>query len=615
MIRLNNLRGMGARKRPGVPTPPTTEQRYPIYDPLAAPYVNNPYLVPGLTDPDDPESKDDSWVQNPTSIYFLQVGPPTKRLKMVFNPRGGGTSHYVEINGVSAGNFGFGAGFFNSAVRDEAHSGWWNPTMGGWVRHHGAPTTMTVAAGVVTTNKYIVPLFENQEFVFSRNNNQAPHDYPGAQEFLDPASDPEDHWSDKKYIDVGNNRDVDDPSLYRVGDEIDEDALGWDQKDEVQSEMCGQAYHIDFTIQMGIPAIRLRWLWAFERNARAMHQMPILADQIGQRFSGTVRDDAPDEDDLSGFALNGGCRLNDPEDGTLSYRFFGLSVVDVDGDVVLQPMQDQKSGPDTDRVFYYAWMDLQDPAYATISRSVDDKLLHPKFDEDWLANGTGGAGSLYLAIQVVGTTVTTITRGATTIITSSGWMPANGDRVYFALDRLIDPNTEPAQIVGPKFLVANVVGATFEIRTMANAAVNSTAWAAYTAGIIFGSPNDDRALGVYHPRSPAQRAPVEGWASSQDPDPQANRLRYRDNRRLQTSNKCTAKGAEARLGGQVYSTLRISGLYRRRNTGPYRNRIEVLYADRIYCRETANAIFGACSSMDSAMAAMVDATQPVEPST
>jgi hypothetical protein len=111
-----------------------------------------------------------------------------------------------------------------------------------------------------------------------------------------------------------------------------------------------------------------------------------------------------------------------------------------------------------------------------------------------VANFTVAAGAMQVPIIVQGPTVsawnnstpprepvliTAITSATPPVVSAAAHGYANGETVFIGLAKA---GAAAHGSDGQMYLVAGVTAGTFELRTLANAAVNGSAWAAYTAG-------------------------------------------------------------------------------------------------------------------------------------
>ncbi len=162
------------------------------------------------------------------------------------NPAGGGYGTYVSVDGgkTNEARFGFGDGW-QASIRDEYHSGNWNPTQAGSGWSIGAQARVDVdkAANTVAVHRYNMPNFLNDRYDFLEND--AIRKRSGRD------------CADRE----ANGKDVD-----GVADET--------MDSEIRSEFdfVGSAEDVSAAIGATIPALRFRTFMEYTRPPRSVLQ-------------------------------------------------------------------------------------------------------------------------------------------------------------------------------------------------------------------------------------------------------------------------------------------------------------------------------------------------------
>jgi len=168
-----------------------------------------------------------------------------------FSDQGGGYLNFVDFgDGKNAVPAFFGRGWQGS-VRDQLHSGRYNPTQAGFRDYAGAPVTLTATEHSLTIPRFQLPLYGDPVFDFTEHEDLAP-DFKG-------------------YKDNGNS---------------DTDGLeetGLSQDEELRSEFDFEGLYEDATALAGgtIPVLRFYSRYTYARDPKSILQFgkkALLAD-------------------------------------------------------------------------------------------------------------------------------------------------------------------------------------------------------------------------------------------------------------------------------------------------------------------------------------------------
>ncbi len=205
---------------------------------------------------------------------------------------GGGYLNHVDLGdgkNIASGNYGRG---WQGSVRDQLHSGRYNPTQAGFRDDVGAPVKVAATEHAITIPKFNLPLYGDPVFDFTEHEDLAP-DFKG-------------------YNDNGNSD----------TDGIDESKLT--QDDEVRSEFDFEGIYEDATQLAGgkIPVLRFYSRYTYARPPMAIRQFgktALLSDgKPVINETARVKDISPampgaqpaSDDDLSGIIFTAyGARL------------------------------------------------------------------------------------------------------------------------------------------------------------------------------------------------------------------------------------------------------------------------------------------------------------------
>lgn len=246
---------MGSKKRKMTPIPPTTGEEQRIKYPGRGSAGRNfrpasaLLLLLVLCQPVRAEEK----------LPVVRTSDPaivTHRLKLGsvtlgFSDQGGGYLNYMDTGdgkNIVPGFYGRG---WQGSVRDQLHSGRYNPTQGGFRDTAGTPVTLEAAEHAIVIPKFNLALYGDPVFDFTEHEDLAP-DFKG-------------------YKDNGNSD----------TDGVDESGLT--QDDELRSEFDFEGKYEDVTQPAGgtIPVLRFYSCYTYAREPKAIRQFgkkAVLAD-------------------------------------------------------------------------------------------------------------------------------------------------------------------------------------------------------------------------------------------------------------------------------------------------------------------------------------------------
>ena len=185
---------------------------------------------------------------DPTTVtHKMKLGPVT----IGCSDQGGGYLNFVDLgDGRNIVSMGYGRGWQGS-VRDQLHSGRYNPTQAGFTDTAGTPVQLIASEHSISIPKFNLALYGDPVFDFTAHEDLAPD------------------WSG--YDDKGNS------------DTTGLDKSGWTQDDELRSEFDFEGRYEDASQLAGgtIPVLRFYSRYTYARPPKAIRQFgkqAVLAD-------------------------------------------------------------------------------------------------------------------------------------------------------------------------------------------------------------------------------------------------------------------------------------------------------------------------------------------------
>jgi hypothetical protein len=228
-----------------------------------------------------------------TVTHKFKIGPIT----IGCSDQGGGYLNYVDIgNGRNIVSAKYGRGWQGS-VRDQLHSGRYNPTQAGFTDTAGSPVHLIASEHGITIPAYNLPLYGDPVFDFTEHEDLVP-----------------------------------DASVYPDNGNTDTDGLEeseWTQDDELRSEFDFEGRYEDATRQAGgtIPVLRFYSRYTYVRPPKAIRQFGKKAVQADGR---PVINEAGRVEDISRI-LSGSQSATDNDLSQIIFTAYGMRLLTASG--------------------------------------------------------------------------------------------------------------------------------------------------------------------------------------------------------------------------------------------------------------------------------------------